>query len=291
YLVSAALLAGSATRRRTGIIGAVAAGTALGVMRLAQGGHFLSDVIASGFIVSGIGWGLHRLIMTGDQLDRWIAALRHPPPGLRRFGLLTLAALIGGTAAYLWIDIPLARAFESPGPALHAIFALVTRFGEGGVYLVPLGLTFLWTWLKGAKRWAWRTGFVFAAIALSGLIGDLVKPVFGRARPVLLFREHLFGFTWTGAHADHWSFPSGHSTTVAALAVALYAIYPPLWPAYAAAALLVMASRLVLDMHYLSDVIAGGYLGIAVAWALTAAAQRRAIPLALAAPPPVSDSP
>jgi membrane-associated phospholipid phosphatase len=284
-LVSAALLAGSATARRNGIIGAVALGAALGVVRIAQGGHFLSDVVASGFLVTGLSWGLHRLIMTGDAVENWWRALRDPSPALRRFGALTLVAAISFFVSYLWIDIPLARALQNIDPTLHNLFAFITRFGEGGVYLIPLAVAFAYASVKRARLWAWRFGFLFIAVALSGLIGDIMKPIFGRARPALLFRDNLFGFTWSGPHASLWSFPSGHSITVAALALALCAIAPAYAPAYAIAALLVMASRIVLDMHYLSDVIAGGYIGIATAWALTAAARQRAIPLRL------SDSP
>jgi membrane-associated phospholipid phosphatase len=262
-------------------VAAIALGAALGVVRLAQGGHFLSDVIASGFLVAGISWGLHRLMMTGGHLERFGAALRRPSPGLMRFALLTLVCVLGFVIAYEWIDVPLARAFQGIGPTTHAIFGFITRFGEGGVYLVPLGLAFLWALLKGARGWAARTGFVFATVAVPGILADIMKPVFGRARPVLLFRDDVFGFTWAGAHANDWSFPSGHSITVAALAVALYAIYPPLWPAYALLALLVMASRLVLDQHYLSDVIAGFYIGIAFAWAAIVLAKKRELPLAL----------
>ncbi|HLI19979.1 MAG TPA: phosphatase PAP2 family protein, partial [Stellaceae bacterium] len=281
YLVSAAPLAGSAPARRNGILAALAAGAALGVVRLAQGGHFLSDVVASGFLVTGIDWGLYRLMMTGDRLERLGAALRRPPPGLRRFVLLTVASALAFVIAYAWIDIPLARAFREIGPGTHAIFGFITRFGEGGVYLVPLGALFVWGWRRGARAWIARSAFVFVAIALPGILADIMKPVFGRARPVLLFRENLFGFAWGGAHANNWSFPSGHSITVAALAVALYAIYPPLWPAYALLALAVMASRIVLDQHYLSDVIAGAYIGFVFAWALAVWARERGLPLAL----------
>ena len=294
YLVSAALLAGSAPARRNGVIAAIAAGAVLGVVRVAQGGHFLSDVIASGFLVGGISWGLQRLMMTGGglerpALDRLTAALRQPSPALKRFALLTVAAVIGFAIAYAWIDIPLARSLQGIGSSTRAFFGVITRFGEGGVYLVPLGLVFIWARWKGAALWASRTGFLFTAIAVPGILGDIMKPIFGRARPALLFREDLFGFAWSGAHANNWSFPSGHSITVSALAVALYAIHPPLWPVYALLALLVMASRVVLDQHYLSDVIAGAYIGVTFAWALTVWAQRRAVPLRLEAAHP--DSP
>ena len=281
YLVSAALLAGSASVRRTGVIAAVALGAALGVVRLAQGGHFLSDVIASGFLVGGIAWALHRVLMTGDHLERWVAALRHPSVAMRRFALITLACALAFAISYVWIDIPLARAFREISPPTHAIFNLITRLGEGGVYLVPLGIAVLWASARGAERWARCSGFVFAAVAISGIVGDVLKPLFGRARPVLLVRENLYGFAWGAAHASNWSFPSGHSITVASLGVALYAIYPRAWPAYALLALLVMASRIVLDQHYLSDVIAGAYLGFAVALALALELRRRGIALEL----------
>lgn len=290
YLVSVALLAGSAAARRAGIIAAVASGAALGVVRLAQGGHFLSDVAASGFLVIAIAWGLHALIMGGDAVERWWNALRHPSPSLKSFAWFSLACALAFVISYEWIDIPLAQALQPIGSLTHASFGFITELGEGAVYLVPLGLVFLWAWLKGEELWATRAGFVFVAVAVPGIFADILKPVFARARPVLLFRENVFGFTWGSPHANAWSFPSGHSVTVAALAVALYALYPPAWPAYALLALLVMASRIILDAHYLSDVIAGLYIGAAFALAFLAAAQRRQLPLALQRRERLSDS-
>ena len=291
YLVSAAFLAGSAARRRQGVVAAIALGAALGVMRLAQGGHFLSDIVASGFFVTAIAWSLHGLIMCSDAPERWWQGLRHPSPPLKRFAWLSLGCVIAFAVAYEWIDIPLARALQPIDPTTRAIFGVITRLGEGGVYLVPLGLVFLWAWLKREQLWAIRAGFVFATVAVPGIFADILKPVFARARPVLLFRDNFFGFTWGSPHANAWSFPSGHSITVTALAVALYAIYPPAWPAYALLALAVMASRIILDQHYLSDVIAGFYMGIAFAVAFCAAAKRRHLPLALQRRETLSDNP
>jgi lipid A 4'-phosphatase len=290
YLVSAALLAGGAAARRKGVIGAVALGAALGVVRLAQGGHFLSDVVASGFLVIGIAWGLHALIMRSDALERLRQALRRPSPGVRRFAWFSLASVMAFLIAYRWIDIPLARGLQNIDAPTRAIFGAITKLGEGAVYLVPVGFIFIWASLKRDRRWMIRAAFVFVTLAVPGILADIAKPVFARARPVLLFRENLFGFTWGSPHANAWSFPSGHSVTVAALAVALYAIYPPAWPAYALLAFFVMASRIILDQHYLSDVIAGFYLGFAFALAFYAAAQRRPLPLALRRRETLSDN-
>jgi lipid A 4'-phosphatase len=284
YLVSAALLAGSAATRRKRIIRAVALGGVLGIVRLAQGGHFLSDVIASGFLVSAIAWGLHWLIVRSDTIERGWQALRQPSPRLKLFAWLTVGCAIGFFIAYEWIDTPLARGLQTIDPFTHRIFAFVTRFGEGAVYLVPLAGLLFWAWLKRERLWMLRAAFVFVTLAVPGIVADILKPVFGRARPVLLFRENLFGFTWGSPHANAWSFPSGHTVTVAALAVALYAIYPPAWPAYALLAFFVMASRIILDQHYLSDVIAGFYLGFAFALAFYAAAKRHQLPLLIEEP-------
>jgi lipid A 4'-phosphatase len=291
YLVSAALLAGGAAARRNGVIGAVALGAALGVVRLAQGGHFLSDIVASGFLVTGVAWGLHALIMRSDATLRWWQALRLPSPGLKRFAWLSLACAVAFVVAYERIDIPLARALQTIDPPTRAIFGAITKLGEGAVYLVPVGLILLWASLKRDRLSMIRAAFVFVTLAVPGILADIAKPVFARARPVLLFRDNLFGFTWGSPHANAWSFPSGHSVTVAALTVALYAIYPPAWPAYALLALAVMASRIILDQHYLSDVIAGFYIGFAFAWAFYAAAKRQHLPLALRRRDKLSDSP
>ena len=290
YLVSAAFLLHAPQQRRRGVIAAISLGAAVGVVRMAQGGHFLSDVIASGFLVYGISWLLHRVLVINDGIGALLAASHRPSPALQRFAWLSLATLALFFLSYAAIDEPLARYFQGIDPSVKTIFTVVTQFGEGGVYLVPLGLMIIASVYAGQVRLAWRAGYVFAAVALPGILADIVKPVFGRARPELLFRDRIFGFTWQGAHADLWSFPSGHAVTITALATALYALYPPLWPVYLLAALLIAASRVIVDAHYLSDVVAGAYLGFVFAWTLAAAAKRHGVALALR-PHALSDSP
>jgi len=95
-------------------------------------------------------------------------------------------------------------------------------------------------------------------------------PAVGFARPRLWFSDHIFGFTGLGPHAAYWSFPSGHSVTAGALAFALSLTVPRLTPAWIVIALMIAASRVFLDAHYLSDVIAGFYIGTISAWAMAA---------------------
>ena len=65
-------------------------------------------------------------------------------------------------------------------------------------------------------------------------------------------------FGWLGLAADYWSFPSGHTAAVAALATALWCLWPRHVLFYIALASVVAASRVVTGAHYLSDVVAGG---------------------------------
>jgi len=60
---------------------------------------------------------------------------------------------------------------------------------------------------------------------------------------------------------DKYSFPSGHTITAFAVAVSVGLFYPQLLAALLVAAFLIAASRIILGMHFLSDVLAGGILG------------------------------
>ena len=69
---------------------------------------------------------------------------------------------------------------------------------------------------------------------------------------------------------DQFSFPSGHSITAFAVAVPLGTFYPALMPGLLFCAVSVALSRILLGMHYLSDVIAGSLAGTILGYAACA---------------------
>lgn len=58
FMVSFALLAAPGRTRKLAIAAALAFGALVGLARMAQGAHYLSDVIFAGYINAGIAWGL-----------------------------------------------------------------------------------------------------------------------------------------------------------------------------------------------------------------------------------------
>jgi undecaprenyl-diphosphatase len=66
---------------------------------------------------------------------------------------------------------------------------------------------------------------------------------------------------------DRFSFPSGHSTTAFAVALSLGSFYPEILPWLLILAANVAVSRVVVGMHYLSDVLAGSGMGALLGYA------------------------
>lgn len=188
----------------------------------------------------------------------------------------TLYAALLCLLGYLVIDRPLAFWFKAHiGGDAEGFWKTVTRLGEAHLYLVPAGLLFAGFWLASlnaaepARRLALRRlaavpGFVFAAVAVSGLIGRAVKYGLGRYRPRALFDENLYGFAWLSHGWLTNSFPSGHTQAAFAAMTALTLVWPRYDIAFIAIAVLVGLSRVLTTVHYFSDAIGGAWLGVMV---------------------------
>ncbi|HYB11688.1 MAG TPA: phosphatase PAP2 family protein [Alphaproteobacteria bacterium] len=56
-------------RRRLGLAAGIVLGSAFGFLRIAQGGHFLSDVYFAGVFIFALAWALHRILIGSRLLD------------------------------------------------------------------------------------------------------------------------------------------------------------------------------------------------------------------------------
>ncbi len=139
-------------------------------------------------------------------------------------------------------------------------------------------------WMIGATRggdgWLWygiclvillfggeaRIPALLAAMLASGtgiLLFLRLKRAIGRSRPCAL-EPHCWA---TLLPPDQFSFPSGHSITAFAFAISLSEFYPGLLAGLLFCALSVAVSRVLLGMHFLSDVVVGSLMGIGLGYA------------------------
>ena len=189
------------------------------------------------------------------------------------FWPLLLAAAI--TVSILFVDRPLADLMAHNGPGLRSLADQVTWFGRSTgwlIFLATLGLAFLLAarlaqsrrrravnlWLAGAAAYLWL------AVVVAGLTNDLFKLV-GRPRP----QVHATGLSPFHFGYDFESFPSGHTAVGFALAFAIARLQPRWRWLGLAFACAVAASRVILDVHYLGDVLGGALVALLMVRLLT----------------------
>jgi undecaprenyl-diphosphatase len=144
-------------------------------------------------------------------------------------------------------------------PALDAFFAAVTRAGSAAA-LVPAAAVIAAALAFYRRRF--EAVLVVASLGTSVLLVFALKTAIGRVRPALWDTQWFWGS----------SFPSGHTTNTAAVSTALALALARIWPRSAgwamAAALawtsLVALSRMVLGVHWPSDVLAALCLGMLI---------------------------
>ena len=187
--------------------------------------------------------------------------------GLSAVVLATLLGLVvvvraNGLAAELdteWMDEVIEH--RSPVWEIPSLFMNALGGGLFGVLVVPLAVTLAIVLIKRP----WAAGYYVVATVLSAGGVQVLKQVFGRARPEGMLVASDFG-----------SFPSGHVANAATMAVCLAIIFPRLWVALVGAAytIVMLLSRTYLGAHWLTDTFGGLLLGAGVAivlWAPVAA--------------------
>lgn len=114
---------------------------------------------------------------------------------------------------------------------------------------------------------------LFQIIAVSGplafLLKSILKYVFGAVNPRFWLRHQgEKEFLWFQGVGNYSGFPSGHMAVFSALLLAVADLYPR-WRFLCYGLLVMLAAALIAtNYHFLSDVIAGYYLGAVVHFAV-----------------------
>ncbi|WP_348814425.1 bifunctional DedA family/phosphatase PAP2 family protein [Halomonas sp. H10-59] len=220
-----------------------------------------------GLLYRSFAWFSHHL-PGGRRLWQALAPHHEEEPPLASWLLLlgALTALSAWTLVVLQADGPLMMDTRLHaligGLELPGLLALSETLAEAGDTLGVAALALPWlVWLASRRHWA-ALGHVSAGLIAIATLNTLGKEVIGRLRPDA--PDYL---------AHSLSYPSAHTSTAVVLygmAAAFIAQTLPrrqrFWPYWVAIAIVVpMAlSRIVLGVHWLSDLVGGALLGLVV---------------------------
>lgn len=202
-----------------------------------------------------------------ETRERW-AGLLQRPTWLIALGLGVVVAML---LSMLFVDREAARyfsAFDQTTPGMK-LWVHVTFMGDATLFYLFTIFGVLLTWTRD-RRTARALIYFMGALFLAGLVTWFLKFLTGRPRPELFLNEELWGFFRFSPAAleqglddayKKLSFPSGHATHTAAVAVSLALLFPRYRFVFFIYPLAVGISRVVLVQHFPADVIGGWTIG------------------------------
>jgi membrane-associated phospholipid phosphatase len=173
--------------------------------------------------------------------------------------LATLAYLVRTTSVLADLDDPVAQwGADHAGPISEKGLTLITQLGEGWFAVVIVIVVSVVGYLRRPSRWI--PVFLLTVLVGQWLLTNGIKELLDRVRPTLNPLAETLGP----------SFPSGHTTTAAAMWAAAALVLARGTSRHGRAllaggavgiAVAVACTRVFLDVHWLTDTIAGLFLG------------------------------
>ena len=192
--------------------------------------------------------------------------------GFRRWLIALALCVIAVLVSVAYVDRPAAEFFNTH--VRHTeLWGWLDHLLAPFVLIPVVALLFLlgsgcWL-LSGRQLGAWTLKpLLLSWSGIWALAAEFIfKQIFGRAWPDPGYVEnHLYGFRLLHG-GPHWnSFPSGTATISAAILATLWLVAPRLRLPGAFLAILLCSGVVVTNGHWLSDVIAGAFLGASIGW-------------------------
>ena len=116
-------------------------------------------------------------------------------------------------------------------------------------------------WQKGEWQKVYTYGVaLLSAVLARGVVTEVIRYFYHRPRPYVALD------LWPLFQDAAYSFPSGHTIFIFALATGVWFVHRPVAYLLATLGLLIGLARVAAGVHYPSDVLGGAVLGIAVGY-------------------------
>ena len=208
-----------------------------------------------------------------ERLEAKARVLLHPAV----LSTVTLILIAICVLLYFYVDRPLAFFIDDTvSKPAHQLWRDITKVGDSKYYipvaicLLIAGRTFMfWTAPKPIAQWyanIARLGlYALTSFAAAGLVVHIIKRLLGRVRPKHLLSDNEYGLTFLTSDWTYNSFPSGHSQTIFVLATILTFFAPRYWWLFMSGGMVIALSRVIINAHFLSDILFGSFIGLVVA--------------------------
>jgi membrane-associated phospholipid phosphatase len=203
---------------------------------------------------------------------------------MRRWLLSLLAAALATTTSYLWLDRPIALLVHVR-PGHHETFVQLGYIPDPFVPLAAIIFCGLGLWSLSGRPLSKIQATAFLC-SISLMIAEATKTqlklLFGRTWPETwvqnnpsFIRDGVYGFNFFHGGSGYGSFPSGHMAVTCAVISVLWSLYPKLRGIYVFVVLAVAVGLVGANYHFVSDVIAGAFIGISTGLMTTTLWQAR----------------
>jgi membrane-associated phospholipid phosphatase len=197
------------------------------------------------------------------RFKQWSPANRN---NCRRQLILALDFIAACMIAQLFLDHWLAafvREFQS-SPVVRALSLVPDRVQLSLLFTAGMMLLIAYRVTSGDRLRTDRGMFILGCGFVAGFVAAKLKIIFGRPPPEALLNEGAYGFHFFSGGIGFDSFPSSHAAIAAGIAGALSVIWPAHRRMFLGFAVIVAASRFIIGAHYLSDVLLGCAVGLAI---------------------------
>ena len=195
-----------------------------------------------------------------------------------------IVTLLGSVAAIvlsiLWIDRPVASFVHDHFRYLvRGPVAELSHFPNPLFLLALILSVILMLRMIFGRPLSWHQANIFVCslgVVFTELLKSIVKFIFGRTWPETwlgnnpsFIRDGVYGFHFMHGGSAYQSFPSGHMAAACTVLSVVFIRYPPFRPLCLIVGLLVGMVLVGSNYHFVSDVIAGAFVGLSIGWIAT----------------------